>query len=567
MKKNRLIALMLALVFLLSLCACGGSQDSTTASAASASEETPAAEAPVEEPPEEITPIESAEEASVAEVPEKVEISYPIEGDYSFTMNAVMRNVTAQVFGDGDYSITPVYEELSQATGITIEFIMLAESSANEKLSVNIASGDLPDVYNSTLGNTYDTSLLTAYEDGILMDMAPLVAENAPDYLAMLDSNPQQKKAIYNADGSLTQFASYAVPFVSKGMLIRNDWLQDLNLDMPKTLDDLTNVLQAFKNEKGATLPLLVTGEIESGLSRFFNSNFTGFRDVGFQQTGPDSGEIVAVYASEPYIEYLLYLRSLFEKGLLTTDFLTTGREYGNYESSFYSGISGVWQEGGTILNETSKALASDPAYDPQPFALELDDGHVSEATNSSTQGKNYITTACEDPEILMQFFNYCYTDAGQRLVEFGVEGISYEMQDGKPVYTDLVTNNPEGWAIFIANAYYTGINWLPTQQTQDYVESSYTAEALEAIDLWTTTSGDRAMLIPTGCTLTAEETLEKNELAGDILTLFTENAPSLVTGEITEEDYRGLIEDAYDMGLDRMTEIYQGALDRFLAA
>ena len=41
----------------------------------------------------------------------------------------------------------------------------------------------------------------------------------------------------------------------SAGMLIRQDWLDELNLELPETADDLYQVLKAFKEEKGAPLP------------------------------------------------------------------------------------------------------------------------------------------------------------------------------------------------------------------------------------------------------------------------------------------------------------------------
>lgn len=63
-----------------------------------------------------------------------------------------------------------------------------------------------------------------------------------------------------------------------------------------------------------------------------------GFRGVGYQRVAPDSDELVCSYASEGFIDYLNYLHSLFAEGIITDDFMTTGKEYGNWESSYYSG-------------------------------------------------------------------------------------------------------------------------------------------------------------------------------------------------------------------------------------
>lgn len=168
--------------------------------------------------------------------------------------------------------------------------------------------------------------MLAGIEDGILLDMADLLEENAPDYKALLDSDPSFAAGVYNADGSISQFCGRSISRVSQGLLIRQDWLDDLNMKAPKNFDELTDVLRAFKNEKNASMALLVNFECDSGLAPFFNTAFTGFRGVGYQRTEPGSDELVCSYASEGFIDYLLYLNSLMEEGIINDDFMNTGK-------------------------------------------------------------------------------------------------------------------------------------------------------------------------------------------------------------------------------------------------
>ncbi len=37
-------------------------------------------------------------------------------------------------------------------------------------------------------------------------------------------------------------------------------------------------------------------------------------------------------------------------------------------------------------------------------------------------------------------------------MFNFGEEGVSYTIEDGKPFYTDEILNNPEGWPISQSN-------------------------------------------------------------------------------------------------------------------
>ena len=564
------LSLLLAASMLSALCTCGSPAASGAAPASSAPETAAESAAATEaDAPETAVPADSApaEEASSPEesAAPAVTIEYPIPGEHTFTMVSVLRMNAAEAMGDKTYSDTPPHEAMREATGVSIDFNLLGESTYSEKMNLMMASGDLPDMFGQTVSQ-YDSNLLDAIEDNILLDMEPLLADNAPDYKALLDSDPNFASGVYNTDGTLCQFAGRSIARVSQGLLIRGDWLEDLGLEAPKNFDELTDVLRTFKNEKGASNALLVNFECDSGLAPFFNTSFMGFRMVGYQRVEPNSDELICSYASEGFIDYLNYLHSLFAEGIITDDFMTTGKEYGNWESSYYSGKCGVWQDDCKYTDPAFRENGSDSNWKAVPFALSDIDVHVTQANVVAINGKLFITTACEEPEVAMQYVNYCYTAPGKDLVAFGVEDLTYTKDaDGKIAYTDLMTNNSDGMSFDIANVYYTPAQWLPTDQQQQFLDLQYCPEATAAYQLWTEEYGDDSMLIPSACTLDAEEMTEYFNLAGDVLTAFTEAASRVVTGDLTEADYRQTIADLESSGLGRMDDIYAGAYARYL--
>ena len=555
--KKKLLSMLLAASMLTALCACGAPAASSAAPASSAEPtvESAAPEAPA--PEDAASTVETAAPA--------VTIKYPIPGDHTFTMVSVLRMNAAEAMGDKTYADTPPHEAMREATGVSIDFNLLGESTYSEKMNLMMASGDLPDMFGQTVSQ-YDANLLGAIEDNILLDMEPLLADNAPDFKALLDADPDFANGVYNTDGTICQFAGRCIDRVSQGLLIRGDWLEDLNLEAPKNFDELTDVLRAFKTEKGANNALLVNFECDCGLAPFFNTSFMGFRGVGYQRVAPDSDELICSYASEGFIDYLNYLHSLFAEGIITDDFMTTGKEYGNWESSYYSGKCGVWQDDCKYTDPAFRENGEDPNWKAIPFALSDIDVHVTMSNVVAMNGKLFITTACKEPEVAMQYVNYCYTEPGKDLVAFGVEDLTYTKDaDGKIAYTDLMTNNPDGMSFDIANVYYTCAQWLPTDQQQQFLDLQYCPEATAAYQLWTAEYGDNTMLIPSACTLDAEEMTEYFTLAGDVLTAFTEAASRVVTGDLTEDDYRQTIANLEGAGLGRMDEIYAGAYARYL--
>lgn len=566
---KKILAFILTISMLCAMSACGAGTSSAPTSSqpeattAPAEETQSAPEAPSQEP----TEAPSAEEAASAEdvMPEPAnQIEYPLEESYTFTMTATLRNNVLQVLGDDDFSVTSAYRGLEAATGCSIDFNMLGEATAEEKTNIMLASGDMTDFYTG-LGS-YGNNLTGAIHDGILFDMAPMLEEYAPDYKALLDSDAELAASATNPDGTISMFVSQAADVVEKGILIRQDWLDKLGLEAPTNREALEDILHQFQSEMGASMPILMNFGLETGLSGSFNVSYAGMRSMDYQLTEPNGKEVVACFASENFIEYLVYLNHLYNDGLITDDFMSTGREYGNWESSYYSGKCGVWSDGFRELDPANRSNADDPNYMVSPIALTDYDCHVAERSTASMNGMLFLTTACEKPELAMEMINYCYTTDGRRNGLYGMEGEGYTLtDDGKVQLTENLTNNPN-WSLNNALLWYGAAQWMPTCTDMEYYELIGAKESIDGIKYWTDNGGDKTMKLPAGVSLSAEANTEFNNLASDVLTLFSEGAVRVVTGALDEAGYRALIEDANGMGLARMTELYQEAYDAYLA-
>ena len=572
---KKVLAILLAMAMLLALTACGGAAGSAAPAAeASASEAAPAEEAAAEEaaPAEEAgsaAEAAPAEEAgSAAEVPaEEAEpvnvIEYPLEGNPSFTYTVIMRNNVLAMLGDDDFSVTSAYKGICEATGCDIEFVALGEATANEKININMASGDMTD-FSVSVGN-YAWNMSGAIEEGVLFDFTPYLEEYCPSYKALLDNDEDIRAAATNPDGTISMFVSQAAPVQDKGMIIRQDWLDDLGLEKPTNREDLEEVLKAFKSEKGATMPILTNSGRETGLSHSFNMVFAGLNGVSYQLTEPNGKEVIANFASENGIEYLMYLHHLYEEGLIIDDFMSTGREQGNWESSYYGGKCGVWADGFRELDPANRANAEDPNYRVSALAMTDYECHVSDKSTASMMGQVFLTSACEDIENAMRLMNWCYTEEGIRNNLYGQEGDGYVLEDGKVVLTEKITNNPNGWSLNNALNWYGAQQWLPTCVTLEHWRLISAPESFEALEYFTDAYGDKSMKLPASVALSADDTTEYYSLASDVGTLFAESATKVVTGQLDEAGYRAVIEQAKGMGLDRMTELYQAAYDKYL--
>lgn len=579
---KKISALFLALCLLMSLLSgCGGSGSSaeTQASAPSqneAAESAPtASEAPsVEAPAPEAEASEILEEASEAEsaVP-KVTISYPIPGeDNRLSMVQCLRNHAAAVLGDGDFSNQYVYPELAKRTGVEIDFEMIAETAYTERLNLIIVSQDFPDIFGQGIG-TYDNNPMKAIADDVVLDLAPLLAENAPDYNDLIVNREGFTDAVVNSDGSICKITSCNIGVQSQGMFIRGDWLDALGLEVPTTIDEMTEVLRAFHNAYNTPMTLLVNADLDDGLAAAFDHSNVGFtrQMLGFQQTAPDSGEVICAMASEGYFDHMTLLRQYYAEGLINGDFASISKENGNFESTYYTGQCGIWQEGCEIADSSYAENSNDPNWVALPMLTPTNgdkETHMSSFTEvMAGMASVYISTGCANPEMALQFLNYGFTPEGKDLVAFGIEGETYHKdEDGNVQYSELLTDYPDG--IRAAEWLYLINSWMPTEQQMASVNMKYSPTAVEAYEMWTEAAkkSDSSMTLPMMLSLNTEENDVVSQYCGDLCTHFSEYTAKYIMGTIDEAGFRQAIADADKIGLQEVTAAYQSAYDRYLA-
>ena len=177
-----------------------------------------------------------------------------------------------------------------------------------------------------------------------------------------------------------------------------------------------------------------------------------------------------------------------------------------------------------------------------------------------------YVSTTCEEPEVAVEFLNYGFTEEGRKLVNYGVEGETYTIDDnGDVAFTDLILKNPDGYTFDQAQVMYLCSNWMPTEQDDSYLKVNYTDDAIAAIDLWST-AGDSTMTIPQAAQPGGDDMMEIFTMASDSLTYLSTVAPKVILGTATADDYRAAVEECMDgMNLDIITEKYQAAYDAFM--
>ena len=160
-----------------------------------------------------------------------------------------------------------VWKWLAENTGVKMELTVVDKANETDKFNLMIASGDYTDFMNIS---DYAAGPEAALNEDIIIDLGEYLEDNMPNYSEIIHADQNVYSKVQDADMFLCIYPikdQNANPG-GIGTFVRMDWLEDLGLDVPTTYDELTDVLTAFKNEKGAIEPMSLfnTVSMQNGL-------------------------------------------------------------------------------------------------------------------------------------------------------------------------------------------------------------------------------------------------------------------------------------------------------------
>lgn len=490
--------------------------------------------------------------------------SYPIQTDVELTRWTDSTLFAQQLAVKPTMEEFPFVQELGKRTGVKEKYVLPAINQANEQLNMMFASGEFTDIIEWNFLQNYPGGPEKAIRDGNILKLNDLFAKYAPNLTAYLKNHPEIDKQIKTDDGTY-----YGFPFIRGddylktygGMILRQDWLDELGLQVPTTIDEWHTVLTAFKEKKGATAPLTFVST-----PRLFDDLQTGAFYGAFgvkRDFYMEDGKVKFGPLEPGFKDFLVTMRQWYTEGLLDKDIATVDGKI--RDANMTSGKSGAAYglAGGGIGKWLTALKAQDPKADlvgaPYPVLHKGDTPKFGQKDFSAPAGGNFaISPQSKHPELAVQLLDYGYSKEGALFFNFGQEGVSYTMENGSPKYTDLIKDN------YAQNlTLYTRATGGPTIQDNRYYEQ-YAAlpQQQAAVRTWMKTDVDQYQLPP--ISPTAEESAEFSQIINEVNTLVDETTIKIVLGTEPIEAYDEFIQKLKVLNIDRAIEIQQAALDRY---
>ena len=507
--------------------------------------------------------------ASNTETEAAAEFSYPMEaGEPLQYWVETTTTVSANYANLGD---TPFAKGLMENTGVDIEFLQPPQGQQKEQFSLIIADGDLPDIMEYNWVSDYPGGPEKAIRDGVIIPLNDVIDQYCPNLKKYLAENPDIDRAVKTDDGNY-----YCFPFIrgdesllnTIGLMLRADWLEELNLEVPETVDEWYTVLKAFKEEKGATAPFT----FEYTNNQYLGANpFVAAFDTNYSFYIGSDDQVHFGAVDEGYKEYLETMHQWYEEGLIDADIATMKNDQVSAKITNGTAGASMGQAGSRMGTWLAAAQQTNPDYDlvaaPQPSrekGQKAEFGHVEVAYSGRSSAA--ITTSCEDVERAARLLDWAYSDEGHMYYNFGTEGVSYTMEDGEPIYTDEILNNPEGLPVSQAmSAYIRGNYNGPFVQDERYVVQYYTMDQQKKTpEVWGAGSSNGAAHVMPPITPTSDESKEFSTIINQINTYRDEMTLKFIFGDADISEFDEYVSNIEQMGLERALEIQNAAYERY---
>lgn len=357
-------------------------------------------------------------------------------GQFSFTM---MNQYSSTEPPKAD---NPIIKQIEEYTNTKINVTWVPASAYNDKVNVSIASNDLPQVL--MIGDTKSSSIINAEQSGMFWEIGPYIK----DYPNLSKYNTNEL-VLNNISIDSKVYGLYrARALARQGITFRQDWLDNLGLQQPKTIDDLYNVIRAFaqddpdKNGKNDTFGL-VEAEDSGGVG---STGLLGFQTIASFFGAPNQwdiqdGKAVPEFMTAENMEAMKFYRKLYEEKLINQDFAAT--KVNKQQEQFFQGKAGMlFTTLDFVITGGNELKKANP--DAKIDIVSRIQGPKGERVFATT-GYNGMfvfpkATVKSEAELkeLLGFFDKIVDDQMLDTWTWGIEGVHYTKgEDGEPKITD----------------------------------------------------------------------------------------------------------------------------------
>ena len=459
-----------------------------------------------------------------------------------------------------------VWQEAAKRTNVSLKgTISLSNSNEEEAFNLMMSSGNLADI----IGYVDASSLEKLGRDGGMIPLNDLIKEHAPNIQKVLDEDARFRQTAYSLDGNIYQIPKNQELKAAEFWWIRQDWLDKLNLKAPTTVDELHDVLYAFRNEdpNGNGLKDEIPLFDRAGWKQPDEYLYLWDTSLEFY---PRDGKMKYEPLEENFKTGVSNMIKWYQEGLIDPEIFTRGAS--SRDTLLGGDLGGCTHDWVSTANYNSTLQETIPGFQMVAIVPPADQNGVVKERVSRYPGVGWgISSQCKDPVTVIKFMDYFFTEEGSDLMNWGIEGDTFTRDaDGSKHFTDTVLQSeltPIGYLRSIGAQYRIGMC-----QDGDYEYATMKEDGIEANKLynghdeWFDDSLPPYLDGKMALKYTSDDETEYKNIMASIKPYVDEKFQSWILGvNDFDSEYDIFIKELKARGIDRALEINQKAYDTFL--
>lgn len=342
---------------------------------------------------------------------------------------------------EGNWQKNRWVEWINKNGPVDVKYTPVPRWESFPKLNALLASGTAPDLileYDGTYRNSW-------YSQKLLMPLDEMINKYSTNYKQLLEKYPLLRTLGTKEDGKLYEVGRLNPVAPHHRLIIREDWLQKLNLQVPTTTEELFNVAEAFVNQdpdgngKKDTLGINLSPPGFSVISHMFGR--------GIDWAVRDGKMIHDWERLQASVEFQ---KRLFDNGLVDKDTLTDVngqkaiQDFMNGKLGIFAADATWFNVNGTTNLETLKKNSPTAKIIPIPLP-KSQFGQFSPIITNPVQMVGVVNATAKDPKALMQYIDFMIDPKNASLMKNGIEGTHMQKgSNGCPQPIDVEKNKRE---------------------------------------------------------------------------------------------------------------------------
>ena len=334
-----------------------------------------------------------------------------------------------------------VSKAITEKTGVNINFIT-PQGNEEEKLNALIASGSLPDLI--TLG-WWEPQVNEIIQKDMVYALNELADKYDPYFWTVTDD--QAVSWYTQDDGNIYGYPCSSVTpddvintdnniGSNQTFLVRKDIYEAIGSPDMTTIEGFENAVkkaaEEFPTIDGKPLIPIGAHYFDDIGNVSFDQYLQNFLAVPYEK----DGKLYDRDTDPEYLEWLKMFNRLSREGYLSTDVFIDQRT--QMEEKIAQGRYFCMLYQYTDMSAQQKTLYS---KDPDSIYIAVDgpknengDEHVLPTNTVNGWTITMVSKNCQNPDRAIEFIDYLISEEGQKMVYLGIEGVTYDVIDGKEV-------------------------------------------------------------------------------------------------------------------------------------